>query len=457
MRTTNAAARPLRRDTAPLCRAERLEPRRLLSTFTWASATGGSWADPTNWDMHAVPQAGDDVVIDQPGSIRINVSGSVTVNSFALTGDTLALQAGAVLTTAAGVNNGGTLTVAPTAKLAVGGTYTASAGATLSLPGVGSTLVPTANQLADSHFESPVVSASGTTHPSSWGAWGSSYLSRQYAVAGSQSLRTGGASSGASQRFSVTPGASYTLSAYAMTPAADRLAGDEGASMQLNFYDASGAMINPYASPYLRRVLTASSAPGGPLAGSVGSSGWNFDTMTAAAPANAVTVTANLTVFSPSGTGGGSVYWDDPQFGPAAPGPSAVTAAASATPARSTSGPPTRSPPPARLPRRLPAPSTCSSAAPLLRRVRLRGLCRPSQLRRHAQVRTALRLRPRHHRRVHRLPVPQGDRQLRYDGPGRHRFGPVSVGGDVHQRRPRGPADRAGDRHRQRRRRPSSC
>ncbi len=122
-------------------RVERLESRRLLSTVTWTSTAGGLWGLAANWttagspSTHAVPQAGDDVVIDQPGNISITVSGGVSVNSITLTGDTLELQAGTMLTTAAAVTNGGTITVDATAQLAVGGSYSESAEATLSMPG----------------------------------------------------------------------------------------------------------------------------------------------------------------------------------------------------------------------------------------------------------------------------------------------------------------------------------
>jgi alpha-N-arabinofuranosidase len=313
----------------------------MLSTVTWASAAGGSWSTAADWSTHALPQSGDDVVIDQPGNIQITVSGSVSVNSVTVTGDTLVLQPGATLTTAGAVSNAGTITVDASAQLAVGGAYTESAGATLSMPGGGSSIDPTSNQFADTDFESPVVTANGTTSPSSWSTWGSSYLSKQYAYTGSQSLQTSGANSGVLQSFSVTPGASYTLSAYAMTPPANPLTGSEEGSLQLIFLTSSGAQISPYSPPNSVQELSSASNPGGPIAGSVGSQGWNHFSTTAVAPSNAATVDAVLGVgaYNGSGAGGGSVYWDAPKFGPAVPGPSKVTAASISNSGAITVGP----------------------------------------------------------------------------------------------------------------------
>ena len=302
---------------------------------TWTSTAGGSWSVAANWTTagspatHAVPQAGDDVVIDQPGDISITLSGGVSVNSVTLTGDTLELQARAMLTTAGAVSNGGTITVDASAQLVVGGSYMESAGASLLMPGGGSRTQPVSNQFVNSDFEAPAITTNGTTRPGNWAAWGSSYLSRQYAYSGSQSLQTSGPNSGVLQSFSVTPGDSYTLSAYAMTPASDPLTGSEEGSLQLIFYTSGGTQISTYSPPNSVQELSAASATGGPIAGSVGGQGWNQFSTTAVAPSNAASVSAILGVgaYNGSGAGGGSVYWDAPQFGPAAPGPSNVTAA----------------------------------------------------------------------------------------------------------------------------------
>ena len=86
---------------------------------------------------------------------------------------------------------------------------------------------PTPTNLAtNSNFESPVA-GNNTTMPSNWGAWGSSYLSTQYAFTGSQSLEMSGGNSGVEESFAATPGTSYTVSTDAMTPASDPLTGNE--------------------------------------------------------------------------------------------------------------------------------------------------------------------------------------------------------------------------------------
>jgi len=304
---------------------EALESRRLLSTVTWNSATGGAWNTAGDWSTGVVPQPGDDVVINQPGNIRITESGGTSVNSIALTGDTLEVSSGTLAVTGA-VTNSGAIIVDGAAQMTVGGNYMGSTGSTLSLPGGGPTTDPTSNLLTNSGFETPVVSTSGTTAPSNWPDWGSSYLSNQFAYSGAQSLQTSGPNSGVLQSFPVTPTASYTLSAYAMTPASAPLTGSEAGFMQLIFYDSGGNQISPYAPPNAITVLGSSSAPGGPLTGAVGNQGWNHFSMTVAAPANAATVNAVVEAGAFGAPGTGSVYWDAPKFGPAALGPSKFTA-----------------------------------------------------------------------------------------------------------------------------------
>ena len=125
-----------------------------------------------------------------------------------------------------------------------------------------------------------------------------------------------GSNSGVTQSFAVTPGASYTASVYAMTPAANPLTGSISAELQLLFYDSSNTQISSYSPPNQIVVLSGSSATGGPLAGSVGGEGWNHFFTTAAAPANAVTVKVQLTTYSGGGSFGGAVYFDAAKFGP---------------------------------------------------------------------------------------------------------------------------------------------
>ena len=174
------------------------------------------------------------------------------------------------------------------------------------------------NLLANADFESPAVTTSGTTTPSGWTPWGSSFLSNQFAYTGSQSLQESGPNSGIEQVFNVTQGASYTLSVYAMTPSSNKLSGSEEAYMTLNYYNSSGTLISSSSAPYDVTLLTSTSSAGGPLGGTVGSSGWNYFTTIAAAPSGAATVAVELGTgaFNGTGSGSGSVYWDQPRFGP---------------------------------------------------------------------------------------------------------------------------------------------
>src|SRR5207245_7637775 len=127
-----------------------------------------------------------------------------------------------------------------------------------------------------------------------------------------------GPNSGVLESFAVTPGVSYTGTVYAMTPATNPLTGPEGGFLEVIFYDASGNQITPYAPPNSVNILSSTSATGGPIAGSVGSQGWNYFSNTEVTPSNAATVHFILepgACTGHSGTPGGAVFWDDPQFG----------------------------------------------------------------------------------------------------------------------------------------------
>jgi alpha-L-arabinofuranosidase len=351
MKRKSISRRPHRDSRRGKCRCEALESRLLLSTDTWTSASGGSWSTAADWSTGAVPNASESVVIDQPGNIEVTLSSAAAVNSLSITGDTLEISGGTLslaaastigssasvvlsnssLTTAAGeeLSNSGSITVDAGSQLNVGGTLSQLFTGTLTLaaatPGTG---VAT-NQLTNAGFESPAAAGSTTTSPNGWNNWGTSYVSTQYAIAGTQSMVASGPNSGGEQSFPATPGVSYTASVYAMTPSNAKLTGPEGAFLDILFYDSSGNQINSYSAPYALTLLSSTSATGGPIAGSVGNQGWNFYSTTVIAPSNAATVAFDLDTGAytgNSGTAGGSVYWDDAEFGPTA----VVSAAASA-------------------------------------------------------------------------------------------------------------------------------
>ncbi|HUB24413.1 MAG TPA: hypothetical protein VL992_03210, partial [Tepidisphaeraceae bacterium] len=282
-----------------VCRIEPMESRLLLSAVSWSSASGGSWSTASNWSAGKVPQSGDTVTIDQPGNIQITLTGSVSVGSISVTGDTLLVSAGtlslagnstisagatlsltsnSLVTLAPGANltNSGTITVNPGSQLDDDGALSQLAGSTLSLPsgstgtGVGTDL------LSNQGFESPAADGSTTTAPDTWGVWGSTYVSTQYAHSGAQSIVTSGSNSGVEESFTATPGVSYTASVYAMTPSG--LTGPEGAFLIIGFYDSNGDMLSTYSAPYDVNILSSASAASGPISGSVGSVGWNYFT-----------------------------------------------------------------------------------------------------------------------------------------------------------------------------------
>ncbi len=262
-------------------RFERLEDRAMLAVDTWIGGNG-NWSLPSNWSS-GVPTSATDAVIDTATAATIIIAAG---------------QADTVRSLTVSANN------------------------TLSMPGGGDPSNPTSNSITgNSGFESPIVS-NGTTPPTTWGYWGSSFLSGQYAFSGTQSLVVGGASSGVTQEFTVTPGSSYTASVYAMTPAGNRLTGNIDADLQLLYFTSDGTQISPYSAPNQIALLSGSSAAGGSMSGSVGNQGWNHFYTTAVAPSNAALAKVQLATYSSGGTIGGVVYFDAVKFGPSPTGPS---------------------------------------------------------------------------------------------------------------------------------------
>jgi alpha-L-arabinofuranosidase len=300
-------------------RLEALEGRALPSTVSWMSSTSGAWTTKADWSTGAVPGSGDDVVINQSPGVTVTLAASTSIHSLSLTGATLDVTGG-TLAVAADSSNAGSLQVQPGAHVTFAGNYVQSAPGSLTLPAAGLGTGVGTNLLANTGFESPSTS---TTAPSGWSSWGTSYLSTQYAHSESQSLQTSGSNSGVLESFAATPGVSYTGAVYAMTPATNPLTGPEGGYIEVIFYDASGNQISPYSPPNSVNILSSTSATGGPIAGSVGNQGWNSFSNTVVAPSNAASVDFILETGAYTGlpgTAGGVVFWDDPQFGPAAAG-----------------------------------------------------------------------------------------------------------------------------------------
>ena len=67
---------------------ESLEPRRLLTTVSWAAPVSGSFGDATKWSTGNVPGPADDVLITAPGLYTVDVSADVSVRSLRLGGGT---------------------------------------------------------------------------------------------------------------------------------------------------------------------------------------------------------------------------------------------------------------------------------------------------------------------------------------------------------------------------------
>lgn len=315
--------------------------------MSWVGASG-AWTTASNWSTDTLPQPGDTVIINKSGSIQVTLTGNASINSISVTGDTLTLSSGTLsvaasssinaggtltltnatltLASGAGLTNSGSITVNPLSALDVGGAFSQTSTGDLTLPSGTLTSGVGTNLLDNGGFESPSADGSTTTYPSGWGPWGTSYVDTQFAHGGAQSIVQSGSNSGVNQSFSVTPGVSYTLTAYAMTPSTAKLTGSEEGILNLIFDNSSGGEISSDGIT----VLTANSATGGPIAGSVGNQGWNFFTTTGTAPSGAVSAYIALQVGPYSGiagTAGGDVYWDDAEFGATATSSAVVNAA----------------------------------------------------------------------------------------------------------------------------------
>jgi hypothetical protein len=295
-------------------RLEALEDRILPSTVSWINASSGAWSTASNWSNGSVPGAGDDVLINQSAVVTVTLAASTSIHSLSLTGATLNVTGG-TLAMAADSSNAGSIHVQPGAHVAFAGNYTQSAAGSLILPTAGLTTGVGTKLLANTTFESPSVA---TTAASGWYSWGTSYLSTQYAHTGTQSVEEYGPSSGVAASFAATPGAPYTATVYAMTPATNPLTGSEGGFLQIIFFDGNGNQISSSSPPNSVTILSSNSATGGPIPGSVGNQGWDYFSTTAVAPANAASVDFMLQTgpyTGLSGTAGGAAFFDDPQFG----------------------------------------------------------------------------------------------------------------------------------------------
>jgi alpha-L-arabinofuranosidase len=334
----DAKSRPPKSLLAQSC-IEPLEQRLLMTAVSWSSPSGGSWNTPSNWSNNAIPAPADIVTINQPGNIQITLTGSDSVTSLNLAGDTLQLTSGTLsiasavtvgsgasltLTTStltlppgSSLTNSGSITVNPGSTISDKGSYVENASASLTLPsgalasGVGTNLI------GNPGFETPAASGSTTT-PNLWGQWSTAYVSTAYAHAGTQSLFESGANSGAYQSFSVTPGVSYSASVWALNPSTSPLTGSQGDFLNISFSDASG---NTISSPTAWvNLVNANSA----------ANTWINSKTTLVAPPNAVKAGFYLQIgpyTGLSGTAGGSAYLDDAQFGPTALTAATLTAA----------------------------------------------------------------------------------------------------------------------------------
>ena len=220
------------------------------------------------------PPAGRHVIISKSGNIQVTLTGSASVNSISVTGDTLTVSAGtlhgrghsvdqlnrhalglsnATLTLASGatLTNSGAITVNPLSSLNVGGAYTETSTGSLTLPS-GSSTTGVGHEFARRPgFESPSAGSSTTTDAQHLGKLGAVIHQHPIRPHRTQSVQEpGNSGSGVNQSFSATPGVTYTASVYAMTPSTSKLTGPGGRNTESAFLQLrAGPRSAPTESP----------------------------------------------------------------------------------------------------------------------------------------------------------------------------------------------------------------
>ena len=231
---------------------EWLEARQMLASASWVGGTTGYWDVAANWSNDAVPT-------------------STTAVSIATGGATVTIQPG---------------------DTASASSLTIAAGDTLSMPaGVDSTN-PTTNWIVDSDFESP-----DAARRSLW-TWGSPVFSQhpiclhRIAIARLERGEFDG-------RRGVRGNARQLVHDIGLRDdpeSADRQRDGLLEFVLLQLVEHPDQLLRR--APNSIAILTASSATGGPLAGSVGNQGWNHFYTTAVAPSGTAYVEAQVETYA---------------------------------------------------------------------------------------------------------------------------------------------------------------
>jgi hypothetical protein len=135
-----------------------------------------------------------------------------------------------------------------------------------------------------------------------WGAFNFAYTSVEYARTGANSFKVYGpwfqyGGSGATQVVAATPGQTYTLAGYALSPTGDYITGNNFASLKLEFLNAANAVVGTSESIFDRTKPIDT---------------WNLLSSSAVAPATATQARAVIVhVQMNQPVGGGAVFFDD--------------------------------------------------------------------------------------------------------------------------------------------------
>ena len=68
-----------------MCQANTVDCQKDSEIF-WSSSSGGSWTEPSNWDLGRIPNVNDTVYIGLSGSYDVSVASPINIENLILGG-----------------------------------------------------------------------------------------------------------------------------------------------------------------------------------------------------------------------------------------------------------------------------------------------------------------------------------------------------------------------------------
>ena len=163
-----------------------------------------------------------------------------------------------------------------------------------------------ANLLVNPGFEDPILAGGDVFGAPGWEVFGGGTFTIKLAPrSGDNAFKTFGVTSGAYQQFAASPGQLWEASAWVLNPSFDQMAGEQIATVNIEWRDAADQLIFPeFGAP-----LITSMTPAGDSASDyiqVGASG--------VAPAGTAIARFVLLTGAFAGPGGGAPFFDDASF-----------------------------------------------------------------------------------------------------------------------------------------------